>query len=274
MVSSRLADGLARRNIHYGWVVVAVTFLTMLVVAGSVRRPGRAAPAVAAGVRLEHRGDIGGHGHPPVAVRPDGTVRGGADQSLRRPPGCGDFPDDRCCGIAALDPHDRGLGADPPLGRGGGCRHRHDRAGLRCHRGQPLVLPSARAGDRFPHRQHGHRPARVHADPGDGLRKPRLAGCHHLAVRDAGRGSCRHVDADARSAIGPWNRAIRGRGQEGGGGPRAAGLLHRVRCLWRVARGIQEQGILGAVRQLLHLRCQHQRPDPDPPRLGSAPTMA
>ena len=30
MVSSRLAAILARHNIHYGWVVVAVTFLTMM----------------------------------------------------------------------------------------------------------------------------------------------------------------------------------------------------------------------------------------------------
>ena len=31
---------LARRNIHYGWVVVAVTFLTMLVTAGAMGAPG------------------------------------------------------------------------------------------------------------------------------------------------------------------------------------------------------------------------------------------
>ena len=29
MLSSVLAAGLARRNIHYGWAVAAVTFLTM-----------------------------------------------------------------------------------------------------------------------------------------------------------------------------------------------------------------------------------------------------
>ena len=36
----RLAAALARRNIHYGWVVVAVTFLTMLVTAGAMGAPG------------------------------------------------------------------------------------------------------------------------------------------------------------------------------------------------------------------------------------------
>src|ERR1700684_2950365 len=40
MVSSPLAAALARRNIHYGWVVVAVTFLTMLLTAGAMGAPG------------------------------------------------------------------------------------------------------------------------------------------------------------------------------------------------------------------------------------------
>ena len=40
MVSTGLAAFLARRNIHYGWVVVAVTFLTMLVTAGAMGAPG------------------------------------------------------------------------------------------------------------------------------------------------------------------------------------------------------------------------------------------
>jgi sugar phosphate permease len=40
MLSSELATSLARRNIHYGWVVVAATFLTMLVTAGAVGAPG------------------------------------------------------------------------------------------------------------------------------------------------------------------------------------------------------------------------------------------
>ena len=40
MISSRLAAGLARRDIHYGWVVVATTFLTMLATAGAMGAPG------------------------------------------------------------------------------------------------------------------------------------------------------------------------------------------------------------------------------------------
>ncbi|MBP2231046.1 MFS family permease [Azospirillum agricola] len=40
MLSSPVAAALARRNIHYGWAVVGVTFLTMLVSAGAVGAPG------------------------------------------------------------------------------------------------------------------------------------------------------------------------------------------------------------------------------------------
>ncbi|NYT35703.1 MFS transporter [Allopusillimonas soli] len=40
MISSALAAMLSRRNIHYGWVMVAATFLTMLVAAAAVGAPG------------------------------------------------------------------------------------------------------------------------------------------------------------------------------------------------------------------------------------------
>ena len=40
MASTSLAAALARRNIHYGWVVVGVTFLTMLVTAAAMGTPG------------------------------------------------------------------------------------------------------------------------------------------------------------------------------------------------------------------------------------------
>jgi len=40
MPSSGLAAALARRNVHYGWVVVAVTFLTLLVAAAAMGTPG------------------------------------------------------------------------------------------------------------------------------------------------------------------------------------------------------------------------------------------
>ena len=40
MVAQALADRLARRGIHYGWVIVAVTFLTSLTTAGAMGLPG------------------------------------------------------------------------------------------------------------------------------------------------------------------------------------------------------------------------------------------
>jgi sugar phosphate permease len=40
MISNWLAAALARRNIHYGWVMVAVTFFTALISAGTVGAPG------------------------------------------------------------------------------------------------------------------------------------------------------------------------------------------------------------------------------------------
>src|SRR3954451_3769030 len=39
-LSTRLAASLAARNIHYGWVVVATTFLTTLAAAGAVGATG------------------------------------------------------------------------------------------------------------------------------------------------------------------------------------------------------------------------------------------
>ncbi|MEY9109374.1 sugar phosphate permease [Bradyrhizobium yuanmingense] len=40
MISNWLAAALCRRNIHYGWVMVGVTFLTALISAGTVGAPG------------------------------------------------------------------------------------------------------------------------------------------------------------------------------------------------------------------------------------------
>jgi hypothetical protein len=40
MISNWLSAALARRSIHYGWVMVGVTFPTALVSAGAVGAPG------------------------------------------------------------------------------------------------------------------------------------------------------------------------------------------------------------------------------------------
>ena len=71
MISSRLAAGLARKDIHYGWVVVAMTFLTMLATAGAMGAPG----VLIGPLQREfgwQTGDISlALGDPPRAVRPD-----------------------------------------------------------------------------------------------------------------------------------------------------------------------------------------------------------
>ena len=40
MISNWLSAALSRRNIHYGWVMVGVTFFTALITAGTVGAPG------------------------------------------------------------------------------------------------------------------------------------------------------------------------------------------------------------------------------------------
>jgi len=40
MASSSVAAAVARRNVHYGWVVAGVTFVTMLVTAAAMSMPG------------------------------------------------------------------------------------------------------------------------------------------------------------------------------------------------------------------------------------------
>src|SRR5260370_15110149 len=40
MISEWLSSALARKNIHCGWVMVGVTFLTALITAGTVGAPG------------------------------------------------------------------------------------------------------------------------------------------------------------------------------------------------------------------------------------------
>ncbi len=58
-MSASLAAVLARRNVHYGWVVAAVTFLTMLVTAGRGGRARRRVhPAAAKGIRLADLGHL------------------------------------------------------------------------------------------------------------------------------------------------------------------------------------------------------------------------
>ena len=67
-------------------------------------------------------------------------------------------------------------------------------------------------------------------------------------------------DRPADVGLPPLRRARHRPGAEG----RCRLRLARLRAARRFARGREEPGLLGAVRHLLRLRPQHQRPDPDP----------
>src|ERR1700722_6630349 len=80
MASSYIAAACARRNIHYGWVVMGVTFVILLVTAAAMSTPGGMI------VRLERRPDLLGAGAAHPAVRAVRSVRGRADEPVRRAP--------------------------------------------------------------------------------------------------------------------------------------------------------------------------------------------
>ena len=66
MISNWLSAALTRRNIHYGWVMVGVTFLTALITAGTAGRPRRQAAGCDGrdhhqqGLRFRHEGHHAG----------------------------------------------------------------------------------------------------------------------------------------------------------------------------------------------------------------------
>ena len=153
MISNWLSAALARRNIHYGWVMVGVTFLTALITRRHGRRARRLHRAAAAGIRLDHRGDFLGAVDPLHPVRADGAVRGSPAEPLRPAQRDAVGAADRGLGAGGLAGDDEGLAADAAVGRGGRHRHRHDRAGARRHRRRALVRGAARAGGRHSHRE-------------------------------------------------------------------------------------------------------------------------
>lgn len=83
MISNWLAAALGRRNIHYGWVMVGVTFLTMLIAAGTVGAPGVFIAPLQKRVRLDHGRNLFRAVDPFHPVRAHRSVRGGADEPLR-----------------------------------------------------------------------------------------------------------------------------------------------------------------------------------------------
>lgn len=83
MISAWVSARLTARGIHYGWVVVAVTFFTALVSSASVGAPGVFILPLEKRIRLEHHADFVCAVDPPAAVRADGSLCGSADGALR-----------------------------------------------------------------------------------------------------------------------------------------------------------------------------------------------
>ena len=83
MISDWLSAALARRNIHYGWVVVAATFLTVLISAGALGAPGVFIVPLQNEFGWSTARDLLGAVDPLHPVRADGAVRRRPVESLR-----------------------------------------------------------------------------------------------------------------------------------------------------------------------------------------------
>ena len=198
MISNWLSAALARRNIHYGWVMVGVTFLTALISAGAVGAPGvfivplqkefgwtTAEISSALSIRFILFGLmapfaaalLNRYGLRNVTLSALLTVVSALVISLAMT---------------------QGLAIDAAVGRRGRHRHRHDRAGAGRHRRGALVRGAARAGGRHSHRQCGDRTIGVPAAAGQPDRSDGLADRAGADVRDARRRGFRGADGDAR----------------------------------------------------------------------------
>ena len=175
MISNWLSAALARRNIHYGWVMVGVTFLTALITAGTVGAPGvfivplqkefgwsTAEISSALSIRFILFGLMA-----PFAAAllnryglRNVTLVGIAGRGLRP---------------RRLAGHDTSLAFDAAVGRRDRHRHRHDRAGARRDHRRALVRGAARPGGRHSHRERGNRTTGVPAAAGQPHRTAGLA---------------------------------------------------------------------------------------------------
>ena len=139
MISNWLSAALARRNIHYGWVMVGVTFLTALITAGTVGAPGvfivplqkefgwtTAEISSALSIRFILFGMMAPFA---AALLNRYGLRNVTLSALLVV----------VSGTRRLAGHDKSLAPDAVVGRGDRHRHRHDGAGARCNRRRALV---------------------------------------------------------------------------------------------------------------------------------------
>ena len=163
MISNWLSAALARRNIHYGWVMVGVTFLTALISAGAVGAPGVFI------VPLQHEfGWTTAEISSALSIRfvLFGLMAPFAAALLNRY-GLRNVTLSALL-IVVLGPgrlagDDKSLAIDAAVGRRGRHRHRHDRAGAGRDRRHALVHGAARARGRHPDRERGDRATGVPA---------------------------------------------------------------------------------------------------------------
>ena len=159
MISNWLSAALARRNIHYGWVMVAVTFLTALISAGTVGAPGvfivplqkefgwtTAEISSALSIRFILFGLMAPFA---AALMNRYGLRNVTLLALLIV----------VSGPRRVAGDDAGLASDAAVGRGDRARHRHDGAGAGRDDCRALVCGAARACGRHPHRERCDRAA-------------------------------------------------------------------------------------------------------------------
>ena len=200
MISNWLSAALARRNIHYGWVMVGVTFLTALITAGTVGAPGVFI------VPLQHEfGWTTAEISSALSIRfiLFGLMAPFAAALLNRY-GLRNVTLSALLIVASALVVSLGmtkaLAIDAAVGRRDRHRHRHDRAGAgRDHRGA-LVRRAARSGGWNSHRQRRHRTIGVPAAARQHHRTDGLADRTGIDLRHARRRGLCGADDHARSS--------------------------------------------------------------------------
>ncbi len=209
MASTALAASLARRNIHYGWVVVATTFLTMLVTAAAMGTPGVLI------VPLEHEfgwSDAQISSALALRILLYGLFGPFAAAFMNR------FGVRRVIVAACVLiggaflvslGDDAGLAAHPVVGHGGRRRHRAHRDGVGGDGGDTLVQSPPRPGHRHAGGEFGDRPAHLPAAHCRAHHPFRLAHRARLRVGGARHRRNRSARPDARPAERSRSAALR-----------------------------------------------------------------
>ena len=271
MISNWLSAALARRNIHYGWAMVGVTFLTALIAAGTVGAPGvfivplqkefgwsTAEISSALSIRFILFGLmapfaaalLNRYGLRNVTLTSLLVVASGLIASLFMT---------QVWQLVLLWGVVIGLGTGMTalvLGATIAARWFAARRGLVVG----ILTASVATGT-----------TGVPAAAGEPHRKPGLADGAGAGLRDARRRGNGGAAGDARSSQRSRPAAVRRRGHRAAAGAAAEYRADRGGGVRRAARCGEDKSVLDSVRHLLHLRRQHQRPgagapDPDVPR--------